>query len=208
MCSTSSESAIKSLRSIPASDPSSWRSRARTSRRVSISSTNRRTRARGVTRIPFCSRPRAPQILPGASVVGIDPWGPSLALAHSNIADAGVEGRVTLVDALVQEFEDDVGFDVAWLPSFFIPEPVLEPAVRRLRELLRPGGRIVVGVAFADQSDRLVAATDDLMTVRSGRSVIDAAGAADLLQRAGFGDVREIERDWNPPLRFVVGTRA
>ena len=33
------------------------------------------------------------------------------------------------------------------------------------------------------------------------------AGALALLEGAGFTDVGEIERTWNPPLRFVVGTR-
>lgn len=56
--------------------------------------------------------------------------------------------------------------------------------------------------------DQVAAVTDDLMTVRSRGSVVDAARAADLLQHAGFEDVREIDRTWNPPLRFVVGSRA
>ena len=84
---------------------------------------------------------------------------------------------------------------------------MLEDAVGRIHGLLRPGGRIVVGVAFADENDPLGAATDDLMTVRSGGSVLDPAGAVALLERAGFEDVDEVERTWNPPLRFVVGTR-
>jgi len=151
--------------------------------------------------IAFC------RILPGATVVGIDPWKPSLALARANVEDAGLADRVRLVDALVQEFDDPAGFDLAWLPSFFIPEPVLGPALEQLRDLLRPRGRIVVGVTFADESDRLAAVTDDLMTVRSGGSVIAPGTASDLLRRAGFDDVHEIERTWNPPLRFVVGTR-
>jgi hypothetical protein len=65
----------------------------------------------------------------------------------------------------------------------------------------------VVGVTFADDSDRLAAVTADLMTVRSGGSVLEAPHAAELLNRAGFDGVREIERTWNAPLRFVVGAR-
>ena len=152
--------------------------------------------------IAFC------KLLPNATVVGIDPWEPSLALARANVAEAGFQDRVTLVAAAVEELEDEEGFDLAWLPSFFIPEPVLEPAVVRLHDLLRPGGRIVVGVAFADESDRLAAVTDDLMTVRSGGSVADASTAAGFLRRAGFDGIHEVERTWNAPLRFVVGTRA
>lgn len=152
--------------------------------------------------IAFC------RILPTATVVGIDPWEPSLALARANVAEAGFDDRVQLVDAFVQELEDTEGFDLAWLPSFFIPEAVLAPALERLHALLRPGGRIVVGVTFADEADRLAAVTDDLMTVRSGGSVVSPEVASALLRDAGFEAVTEIERTWNPPLRFVVGTRT
>jgi hypothetical protein len=85
---------------------------------------------------------------------------------------------------------------------------VLEDAARRLLELLRPDGRVVVGVTFSDPSDRLAAVTDDLMTVRSGGSILDPPPAIALLERAGFDAVHEVERTWNRPLRFVVGTRA
>ena len=152
--------------------------------------------------IAFCT------MLPKATVVGIDPWEPSLALARANVAEAGVDDRVRLVDTVVQEFDDAEGFDLAWLPSFFIPEPVLPPSIERLHGLLRPGGRLVVGVTFGDETDRLAAVTDDLITIRSGGSVVDPERALALLRDAGFEDVHEIERTWNPPLRFVVGTRA
>jgi precorrin-6B methylase 2 len=158
----------------------------------------------GVARIAtaFCSA------VPESTVVGIDPWKPALELARRNVADAGLESRVTLVETTIQDFEDEHGFDLAWLPSFFIPEPAVEDAVRRIHELLRPDGRIVVGVTFADETDRMAAVTDDLMTVRSGGSVLDPASATQRLESAGFDDVHEVERTWNPPLRFVVGRRG
>ena len=111
------------------------------------------------------------------------------------------------METTIQDFADEDGFDLAWLPSFFIPESALDDAVRRIHELLRQEGRVVVPVTLADESDGLAAATDDLMAVRSGGSVIDTGSAVGLLERAGFDDVHEIERTWKPPLRFVVGTR-
>lgn len=145
--------------------------------------------------------------VPESTVVGIDPWRPALELARRNVSEAGLESRVTLVEATIQDFEDEHGFDLAWLPSFFIPEPVVDDAVHRIHELLRTDGRIVVGVTFADETNRLEVATDDLMTVRSGGSVLDPEAAIERLESAGFDDVHEVERTWNPPLRFVVGRR-
>ena len=148
------------------------------------------------------------RVVPDATVVGLDPWPPALELARKNVSEAGLESRVTLVETTIQDFEDAEGFDLAWLPSFFIPETVVNDAMERVRELLRPGGRIVVGARYGDESDPIAWATDDLMTVRSGGSVLDPAGAIAELEQRGFDDVHEVERTWNPPLRFVVGTRA
>jgi SAM-dependent methyltransferase len=151
--------------------------------------------------VAFC------RVAPDATVVGVDPWGPALELARETIEDAGLRDRITLVESRIQDLDDPDGFDLAWLPSFFIPEAALDEAVRRIHGLLRPGGRLVVGFTFADERDLLSAVTDDLMTVRSGGSVLDAAKAIAVLEGAGFDDVREAERTWNPPLRFVLGTR-
>ena len=152
--------------------------------------------------IAFC------RTFPESTVVGIDPWPPAMTLARRNVAEAGLDSRITLVETTVQDYEDNEGFDVAWLPSFFIPETVLDDAVARVLVLLRTSGTIVVGVTYADETDPLGAAADDLFTVRSGGSILDPARASALLVRTGFADVRELDRTWNPPLRFVVGRRS
>jgi hypothetical protein len=72
---------------------------------------------------------------------------------------------------------------------------------------MRPGGTLVVGLGYGAGDDALASAVDDLFTVRSGGSVLNADDAIARLQRAGFGDARELERDWDAPLRFVVGRR-
>lgn len=148
------------------------------------------------------------RVVSDATVVGVDPWAPALELARSNVVAAGLESRVTLVETTIQDFKDPDGFDLAWLPSFFIPEAALDDAFARVYELLRPGGRIVSGVTFADESEPLTQATDDLVTVRSGGSVLGVDDAIASLRRAGFADVRELDRAWHPPLRLVVGRRA
>ena len=63
------------------------------------------------------------QRFPESTVVGIDPWEPALALARENVASAGLDGRVTLLNQTVQELEDPDGFDLVWLPSSSSPSP-------------------------------------------------------------------------------------
>ncbi len=53
----------------------------------------------------------------------------------------------------------------------------------------------------------LDSAVDDLRTVRSGGSIVDAADARTRPERAGFDDVREPDLGTNVPLRLVVGTK-
>lgn len=148
------------------------------------------------------------ELVPDATVVGIDPWKPALAIARQNVAAAGLDPRITLVEATIQDFWDPEGFDLAWLPSFFVPETVIGEAIESIHGLLRPAGTIVVGVTFASADSPLESVTDDLMTVRSGGSVLTPADAIAQLERAGFESARELERTWNPPLRFVVGHRT
>jgi len=148
------------------------------------------------------------RVVSDATVVGVDPWPPAVELARRNVAAADLESRIALVETTIQGFDDSDGFDLAWLPSFFIPEAALDAAFERIYELLRPGGRIVVGVTFADESEPLAQATDDLVTVRSGGSVLGADEALARLEGAGFSAVGELERTWKPPLRLAVGERA
>lgn len=142
-----------------------------------------------------------------ATVVGIDPWEPALAIARQNIASAGLESRITLVGTTVQEFEDPDGFDLTWLPTFFIPEPVLDDAIDRILALTRVDGLLVAGVPYASGDDPVAAAVDDLFTVRSGGSVVRPEDATARLARAGFTDTREVVRLWDAPLGLVVGRR-
>ena len=148
--------------------------------------------------IAFCST------FPESTVVGVDPWKPALTIAKRNVEEAGLGARITLVGTTIQDFDDPEGFDLAWLPSFFIPEAVLDDAIARIHRLLRPGGTLVIGTGETG-ADSVEAAVDDMRTVRSGGSVISASDAVSRLERAGFTDVHEAPLD--APLRLVLGSR-
>jgi cyclopropane fatty-acyl-phospholipid synthase-like methyltransferase len=151
--------------------------------------------------IAFCNT------FPDSTVVGLDPWEPSLALARANVSEADLGNRITLHGTPVQTFEDRDGFDLVWLPSFFIPEEVLDDALRRVRVLLRPGGCVVVGIIEGPE-DPLAGAVDAMITVRSGGSVLEPDEAIERLEGAGFARVREVDRTWQAPLRLVAAWKA
>lgn len=143
---------------------------------------------------------------PESTVVGLDPWEPSLAMARTNVAAADLASRITLLDTGIQDFDDPDGFDLVWLPSFFVPESVLNRAIARIHDLLRPGGTVVVGTTQSDERS-LDAAVDDLRTIRSGGSAIGATDAKARLERAGFADVREPDLGMDAPLGLVAGIK-
>jgi SAM-dependent methyltransferase len=145
---------------------------------------------------------------PQSTIVGIDPWEPALALAREKVAAAGLEGRVTLLNTTVQELDDHDGFDLVWLPAFFIPEQILDEAVARIYAVLRRGGTLVVGMPYGEGDDSLAAAVDALFTVRSGGSVVGPEDMVARLRKAGLSDARELERTWDAPLRLVVDRRS
>lgn len=140
---------------------------------------------------------------PGSTVVGLDPWEPALSLARSNVAKAGLESRITLHGTSIQSFEDNNGFDLVWVPSFFIPEEVIDDAFSRVKRFLRPNGRVVVG-AIEGGGDPLAEAIDAMITVRSGGSALEPVEVIARLKKAGFEHAREVKRTWQAPLRLVA----
>lgn len=150
--------------------------------------------------IAFCNT------FPDSTVVGLDPWEPALALARSSVAAAGLESRITLHATPIQSFEDAEGFDLVWLPSFFIPESIIDDALRATARVTRPDATAVVGT-MEPPDDPLAAAVDSMMTARSGGTNLSPAEAIACLERARFIDCREVDRFWNAPIRLVSARR-
>ncbi len=147
------------------------------------------------------------RIWPRLRVVGLDPWEPALALARDRVAAAGLQERIELRRATVETLADVAAFDLAWVPTFFIPGPALEPAIDRVHAALRPGGAIVLGL-YARPPDPVAAAIAELRTQRQGGTRLTPEQAADLLGAAGFTDVEVLfEPTWKVFVVCAVGRR-
>jgi precorrin-6B methylase 2 len=151
----------------------------------------------GALAVEFCCT------FPGSTVVGIDPWEPSLALAHENVAAADLGSRITLLQTGIEDFTGD-GFDLVWMPVIFLAEQILEDAVAHAVAAMRPGGQIVLG-RYTGSDDPLVSALGDLRTIRSGGTLLSPDDTRRLLEHADLVDVREIERTWPAPIGLTVG---
>ncbi|MEA2143968.1 MAG: hypothetical protein QOI64_2398 [Solirubrobacteraceae bacterium] len=147
------------------------------------------------------------RLWPSLRVVALDPLEPALAIAHDEVAAAGLQERVEVREGVIEELVDEGGFDFAWLPTMFIPRPALEPAMERMLATMRPGGWATFGL-YARPGDPFRDALADLRTVRQGGALISPQEVAELLDRAGFADVGvHFEPEWQLPVVFVAGRR-
>jgi SAM-dependent methyltransferase len=145
---------------------------------------------------------------PSLRVVGIDPWEPALALARTHVAAAGLEERIELRQIGAETLEDADAYDLAWVPTFFIPAAVLERVIERVHAASRPGGWALLGL-YARPGDPLRDALADLRTLRHGGALLTPAQAAALLERAGFSDVDvHFDAAWELPVVYVAGRRG
>jgi SAM-dependent methyltransferase len=146
----------------------------------------------------------AARIWPALDVVGIDIWEPALALARKNCADSGLNHRIALRHQDVRRMDDRNVFSLAWLPGPFIPHEIIDSAMERAREALRPGGWIAFGL-YAPAPDPLGEALKNLRIVRGGGHPWSAAEVETMLADLGFEHVEAFAP--GPPILFVVGQR-
>jgi precorrin-6B methylase 2 len=141
---------------------------------------------------------------PRLRVVGIDLWAPSLALARENVRRAELQHRIELREQGVQDLPDEGAFDLAWLPSAFIPGDVIPEALRRIRQSLRPGGWVLFATATA-AGDPLTLALARLRTKEWGATPCSAAEAEALLGQAGFAEISTLPRPPASTAAFIAG---
>jgi hypothetical protein len=146
------------------------------------------------------------RVWPAASVVGVDPWEPAMKLAATNVAEAGLEDRITLRAVPIEDIADVDAFDLAWMPAPFLPRSALGSGVPVVARSLHPGGWLILG-RYAAPQEPLPEALAELRTVRGGGTPLSDDEAVALLERGGLVNVRPIERDWQAPIRFVAGQR-
>jgi hypothetical protein len=77
---------------------------------------------------------------PSLRVVGVDPWAPALVLAHENVCAAGLTERIELRQQAGEDIPDEEAFDLAWVPSAFLPDGSIAAIVDRVYRALRPAG--------------------------------------------------------------------
>jgi SAM-dependent methyltransferase len=149
----------------------------------------------------------ATQLWPDCTVVGIDTWQPALERARANVVEAGVADRIELRNQSVTDLDDTDRFDLTWVPSFFLPAPVLADGAARILQATRLGGQVVVA-RYQPPPDPVAEASLRLRTVRDGGSWLPAEEIMGILEKAGWSDVRLLSTPGPFTLTFVAGRKA
>ncbi len=122
---------------------------------------------------------------PSLNVVGIDPWAPSLALARENVRSAGLTDRIRLREQAVEDLSDTDAFDLAWIPSAFMPETVIPAACEHVYHALRPGGWLLFAMANPG-TDPVTASLVRLRTVLWGGCLMGPRPGRDTFEGNGI----------------------
>ena len=126
--------------------------------------------------------------------------------ARENVRGAGLEDRITIRNQDVTALDDVDTYDLAWVPTFFLPETVLTTLLPKIVRSLRPGGWVALGM-FATAPNPLSEAITDLRTIRGGGCVLGPERGTELLGQAGCSTIRVLDRTGPAPAEFVIGRR-
>jgi SAM-dependent methyltransferase len=137
---------------------------------------------------------------PSLNVVGIDPWAPSLVLARENVRNAGLRDRIQLREQAVEDLSDRNAFDLAWIPSAFMPEKAISAACEHVYRGLRGGGWLLFAMANPG-TDPVTASLVRLRTALWGGCLLVPGQVETLLRRTGFVDIQTLT---SPPGAIVA----
>jgi SAM-dependent methyltransferase len=144
------------------------------------------------------------RLWPSLRVVGIDLWAPAIEMARARVRGAALEQRIELRLQAAQDLPDRDVFDLAWIPSLFVPEAVLARVIEQVRAALRPGGWLLFPVVRPG-TDRLLASLARMRVAMFGGFDTTPADAEALLRAHGFTSVRTLP---NPPASLAVTIAA
>jgi predicted O-methyltransferase YrrM len=126
---------------------------------------------------------------PELAIVGIEPWAPALELARTRVRAAGLERRIELRAASGEGLADEASYDLGWIPSLFIAEPVLDAVLARVNRALRPGAWLILPVLRAEAAS-LASSVVRLRAALWGGSAPSLGDAAARLAATGFVDLQ------------------
>ncbi len=146
------------------------------------------------------------RLWPALRVVGIDLWAPSLAIAREQVRAAALACRIELRQQAAEDLTDVNAFDLAWIPSAFIPESSIAAIVERVHRALRPGGWLLFAMV-SPGSDPLAGSYARLRTTIWGGALLAPAKVQTMLERTGYVAVQMLPAPPSATVAMIAGRR-
>jgi protein-L-isoaspartate O-methyltransferase len=146
------------------------------------------------------------RLCPSLRIVGVDPHAPALAIARQRVHAAGLSQRIELREARAEALRDEQQFDLAWMPSLFLPEASVSAILERVVTALRPGGWLLFPCLHTG-GDALGSALARMRTAMFGGYSGTSEQAVPLLAACGLDSVRALPAPATALTAMVVGCR-
>jgi SAM-dependent methyltransferase len=143
---------------------------------------------------------------PDLRAVGIDPHEPALVEARQNVKKAGLSDRVELRRLGVEALDDESSFNLANLPTLFLPADVLGAGLRAVLTALRPGGWLITQVP-PTSGDTLAPSLFRLSCALCGSQPLSLEQVKLMLDQAGYTQTAVLPPVSGPFVRYVVARR-
>ena len=140
---------------------------------------------------------------PTLKVLGVEPWEPSLVIGSQNVKDAGLAEQIELRNVRAETLGESDAFDLAWVPSAFIPGHALPSVIDSVSKALKRGGWLLLARPH-HEDEPLARATAHFRTVLWGGGPLSSEGAEGLLHQAGLVDVRSAAMPPGAPIAVTV----
>jgi SAM-dependent methyltransferase len=146
------------------------------------------------------------RLWPDLRIVGIDPLPQALALAREKVRAEGLEDRIELREGRGEDLEDEDRFDLAWVPSLFIPEAAVPKVLARVHAALRPGGWVLVP-SVKPSTDHLATALVRLRVACFGGLNSTPEAVEEILRGEGLVEVATLPSPPTATGAMVVGRK-
>jgi Methyltransferase domain len=143
---------------------------------------------------------------PALAVVGVDPWPHAVALARSNVHAAGLDDRITIREGGAETLTEHGAFDLAWVPTLFVPDGALHAIFARVQRALRRGGWLVLP-GLSDHAPPLTRAVAHLRTASWGGCSASAPELARRLAQHGYVAIRVLAAPQGSSSALVVARK-
>jgi SAM-dependent methyltransferase len=146
------------------------------------------------------------RLWPTLRVVGVDPWAPSLVIARENVRAAALTGRIELRQQAAEDLTDVDSFDLAWIPSAFIPDRSITAVAQRVHRALRPDGWLLFAMINPGR-DPLATSFARLRTTIWGGAQLTPSEAQTMLERIGYVSVQRLPVPPSATVAMIAGRR-